>query len=226
MESFKPDYRNVLAAARNKRAAYHGNYARKWSSVFTQTACNKNSLAGYENLCYIAADDPKLYADLFRRVGEVILVIWSRFVKNFRDIFSVLCFGDDLGFKSSTLLDPEDIRRHLIPPYRRIIELVHSCNIPFLLHSCGCIFSVMEDLIETAGIDAKHSNEDSIAPFSIWVERYGQRIGNFGGVDTDVLCQMSEKDIRTYVRNVIVHSTGHGGFAVNKTTFSGAGGQL
>ncbi len=28
----------------------------------------------------------------------------------------------------------------------------------FLLHSCGCIFEVMEDILAT-GIDAKHSNE-------------------------------------------------------------------
>ncbi|MDR1030283.1 MAG: hypothetical protein LBL76_05370 [Treponema sp.] len=45
---------------------------------------------------------------------------------------------------------------------------------PFLLHSCGCIFKVMDDLI-AARIDAKHSNEDAIAP-------YGRRIGNFGGL--------------------------------------------
>lgn len=171
-------------------------------------------LTGYETLCYIAADDPQLYGDMFRKVGDVLLAIWSHFLTEYSDIFVVLRFGDDLGFKSSTLLDPNDIRRHLIPQYRRIIELVHSYNKPFLLHSCGNIFPVMEDLIETAGIDAKHSNEDSIAPFSLWVERYGERIGNFGGVDTDVLCQKPEEDIKAYVRNVIEQSTGHRGFAV------------
>jgi uroporphyrinogen decarboxylase len=171
-------------------------------------------LVGYENLCYIAVDDPKLYADLFRTVGDVILAIWSRFVKDFGDVFAVLRFGDDLGFKSSTLLAPEDIRRHIIPQYRRIIALVHGSGKPFLLHSCGNIFSVMDDLIEAAGIDAKHSNEDLIAPFSLWVQRYGQRIGNFGGVDTDVLCQMSERDIRAYVGQVIGHTSGHGGIAI------------
>jgi uroporphyrinogen decarboxylase len=119
-----------------------------------------------------------------------------------------------LGFKSSTLFAPEDIRRHLIPQYRRIIALVHGSGKPFLLHSCGNIFSVMDDLIEAAGIDAKHSNEDLIAPFSLWVQRYGQRISNFGGVDTDVLCQMSERDIRAYVGQVIGHTSGHGGIAI------------
>ena len=72
----------------------------------------------------------------------------------------------------------------------------------FLLHSCGSIFAVMDDLIDSAGIDAKHSNEDSIAPFSVWIERYGERIGNFAGVDADVLCQSSPDEIAEYVGRI------------------------
>ena len=69
-----------------------------------------------------------------------------------------------------------------------MIALVHAAGKPFLWHSCGNIFSVMEDMI-AAGIDAKHSNEDVIAPFDVWIERYGDRIGLFGGVDVDILCR-------------------------------------
>ncbi|HUV06097.1 MAG TPA: uroporphyrinogen decarboxylase family protein, partial [Spirochaetia bacterium] len=105
-------------------------------------------LVGYEPLCYIAVDDPELYSDLFDAVGRVMSAIWERFLDEFGDIYSVCRFGDDLGFKSSTLLDPDHIRTHMIPQYRRIIQLVHSHGKPFLLHSCGNIFSVMEDLIE------------------------------------------------------------------------------
>jgi len=55
------------------------------------------------------------------------------------------------------------------------------------LHSCGCIFEVMEDLI-ALGIDAKHSNEDQIAPFGRWIDLYNDRIGLFGGIDMNSLC--------------------------------------
>lgn len=54
------------------------------------------------------------------------------------------------------------------------------------MHSCGCIFSLMDDLI-VAGIDAKHSNEDQIAPFSRWIDDYSERIGLFGGFDMNEL---------------------------------------
>ena len=169
-------------------------------------------LVGYEALCYIRMDDPELYHDLFAKIGWSNLRIWKRFLEEFGDIYCVCRFGDDLGFRTATLLPPEDIRELVIPQYRPIIQAVHAAGKPFLLHSCGHIFEVMEDLI-AAGIDAKHSNEDQIAPFSYWVETYGDRIGNFGGIDTDVVCRMDADAMFDYIQDVVQKSVGHGGFA-------------
>jgi uroporphyrinogen decarboxylase len=158
-------------------------------------------ITGFQELCYIKADDEDLYRDLFVKVGDMLYAVWDRFLKEFGDFFCVCRFGDDLGYKSNTLLDAEDIRKHIIPRYKRIIDLIHSAGKPFLLHSCGCIFNVMDDLI-AAGIDAKHSNEDVIAPYSRWIDSYGSRIGNFGGLDTDVLCASSKVDLASYTTDV------------------------
>lgn len=171
-------------------------------------------LVGYTDLCYLAVDDPELYADLFNQMGKTSLQIWERFLERYAEDFCVLRFGDDLGFKSTTLLSAADLRTHVLPQYKRIVERVHAYGRPFLLHSCGAIFDVMEDLIGDVGIDAKHSNEDQIAPFTTWFERYGSRIGNFGGIDTDHLCQKSEAEIGRLVRAVMDASVGHGGFAL------------
>ncbi len=170
-------------------------------------------LVGYENLCYLSVDEPELYTQLFERVGDVMVKIWVRFMQEFSDIYCVLRFGDDLGYRSSTMLSANDVRRLIIPQYKRVIDIVHAYGKPFLFHSCGCIFNVMEDLINVAGIDAKHSNEDEIAPFPVWVERYGDRIGNFGGIDTDVVCRTPKAEMREYIADVVKQCSGHGGFA-------------
>ena len=60
----------------------------------------------------------------------------------------------------------------------------------------------MDELI-TAGIDAKHSNENNIAPFEYWTKEYGGKIGNFGGVDMNVLCTFDEKEISEYVGDLL-----------------------
>lgn len=169
-------------------------------------------LVGYMDLCFMREDEPELYEAVFQKVGEVALGIWKRFLRDYGDIYCVCRFGDDLGFKSATLLAPDDVRNWIIPQYKKIIDAVHEAGKPFLLHSCGCIFEVMDDLI-AAGINAKHSNEDQIAQFPVWVERYGDKIGNFGGIDTDAVCRLPKDEMEVYIREVIEKCQGHGGFA-------------
>jgi len=145
-------------------------------------------LVGYEYLSYMQIDNPELYAALHQKIGDLMKNIWDRFLKYYAEYFVGCRFGDDLGFKTNLLLSPETIKQHILPQYKRIINAVHQANKPFLYHSCGCIFDMMEDVIEI-GINAKHSNEDVIAPFDRWIELYGGRIGLFGGIDVDILCQ-------------------------------------
>lgn len=156
-------------------------------------------LVGYTSLCYLSVDDPDLYEALFEKAGDLLTSIWTHFLDKYGDAYCVCRFGDDLGFHSSTLLSEEDVTRLILPQYKRIVKLVHTYEKPFLLHSCGCIFGVMDALIQDVKIDAKHSNEDSIAPFSRWIEAYGDRIGNFGGLDTNVLCDIDNTDLERYV---------------------------
>ena len=52
----------------------------------------------------------------------------------------------------------------------------------------------MDDVI-ALGIHAKHSNEDGIAPYEQWIERYGDRIGLLGGIDLDILCVKTPDEV-------------------------------
>lgn len=168
---------------------------------------------GFMHLAYTSSDDPELYEALFRKVGDIFLAIWTRFMELYGDMYCVLRMGDDLGFKTNTLLPTNDIRRLIVPEYARVVGLVHAYNKPFLLHSCGNIFDVMDDIIGTAKINAKHSNEDQIGAFPIWVERYGERIGNFGGIDTDAVCRLSAPEIKEYVIDTLRRVENCGGIA-------------
>jgi len=155
-------------------------------------------LVGLEGLCYMQADDPELFSRLYRRIGDVMVQLWSEFLSRHADTFVLCRMGDDLGYKTSTFFPPPMINACIIPQYRRIIEQVHAAGKPFLLHCCGNIFGVMDSIIKT-GIDAKHSNEDQIAPFDKWIEDYNDRIGLFGGIDVDVLCCRSPQQVEEKV---------------------------
>lgn len=151
-------------------------------------------LVGLEYLPYMQVDDPDLYADLFGKIGDLMCTLWGPFLEKYKDAFAACRFGDDLGFKSSLLTNPSTLREHIFPQYQRVIDLIHGAGRPFLFHCCGCIFDVMDEIIDL-GIDAKHSNEDAIAPFTRWIEDYGDRIGLLGGFDMDFLCTQDEKEV-------------------------------
>ena len=158
-------------------------------------------LVGFERLCYLQFDDPRLFRDIYEKIGALQVKLWADLLSRFGDLFAVCRIGDDMGFKSATLISPEPIIEHIVPQYKRIIAIIHDSGKPFLLHSCGCIFDVMDAFID-AGTDAKHSNEDVIAPFSVWLEKYGDRIGLFGGIDLDWLCIHEPDEVYEYVLDV------------------------
>jgi uroporphyrinogen decarboxylase len=92
-------------------------------------------LVGYEHLCVMQYTDPELFADLFIKIGDLWVTLWKYVIERYSGIFVFFRMGDDLGFKTSTLLEPETIRQHIFPQYSRIINLVHqsgknSCSIP------------------------------------------------------------------------------------------------
>ncbi len=160
---------------------------------------SSQDLVGYEPLCIMQYTDPELFADLFNRIGDLYVELWSEMIRRYGDIFVFFRMEDDLGFKTQTLLEPGTIRQHIVPQYKKVVDLVHNGGKKFLLHSCGNIFDVMEDLIGT-GIDAKHSNEDEIAPFETWIEKYNDRIGLFGGIDVNTICLNSGQEVFRIVK--------------------------
>ncbi|MBN1865323.1 MAG: hypothetical protein JW808_10515 [Victivallales bacterium] len=164
---------------------------------------NAEDLVGLEHLPFMQVDEPELYAELFVRIGDYLCILWQELLDNYQGAFVACRFGDDLGFKSSLLTNPRTVRDHILPQYKRVIDIVHEAGKPFLFHSCGCLFEVMEDIIDV-GIDAKHSNEDAIAPFDRWIADYGSRIGLAGGFDMDFLCQKSADEVYAAV---IEHGT-------------------
>ena len=151
-------------------------------------------LVGFQYLAYLQADNPELFAELYHKIGDLMVDIWTVFLERYAGAFAICRFGDDLGFKTSTLVSPAVIRQYVLPQYKRVIDLIKGAGKPFLWHSCGKIFTIMEDVL-ALGINAKHSNEDIIAPFDRWISLYGGRIGLLGGIDVDLLCQKQPAEI-------------------------------
>jgi uroporphyrinogen decarboxylase len=169
-------------------------------------------LAGYDRLCYLLADDERLAADLFEAVGSRLVRYYERVAAH--PAVGALISNDDWGFKSQTMLSPRDMRRFVFPWHKRIVEAVHAAGKPAILHSCGNLESVMDDIIEEMGFDAKHSFEDAILPVEEAYDRYGDRIAILGGIDVDYLCRAAPEDIYRRSRAMLRRAAERGGYAL------------
>jgi uroporphyrinogen decarboxylase len=138
---------------------------------------NAIGLTGFDNLCYLLADDPALAEAIFNRVGEGIVAYYRQIAGC--DSVGALISNDDWGFKTQTMLSPADMRRYVFPWHRRIVETGHAAGKPVILHSCGNLESVMEDVIEM-GYDGKHSYEDAIQPVERFYDAYRGRLAVIG----------------------------------------------
>jgi uroporphyrinogen decarboxylase len=168
-------------------------------------------LLGYEGISYLLFDDPGLIEAVFQEVG-------TRVVEYFRTLASFACvgalrYGDDLGFKTQLLLRPDDFRRFVLPWHRRIVAMAHAQGKPIILHSCGNLSAVIEDIIAT-GWDARHSFEDVIEPVWTAKARYGNRIAHLGGFDMVKLPSMTEEQVRAHTRFLFERCAPGGGWAL------------
>jgi len=160
-----------------------------------------SQLMGVMGLSYALIDQPDLVDAVFDRIGKLILNADKQIAT--MDAIGALRQGDDLGFKTATFLKPDLLRKHIFPVYKGMAEEAHNNGKPFILHSCGNLAEVHEDLIEYCKIDAKHSFEDAILPVGDFKKQYGKRITPLGGLDVDVICRASKDELKAYTRKQI-----------------------
>ncbi len=101
-----------------------------------------------------------------------------------------LWFGEDLGSQTSTLISPQMWRGLFKPRYRRMFGELRrqKPDLILIMHSDGAVAPLIEDFIEL-GVDVYNPVQPNVPgsdPREL-KERFGARIGFFGGIDQQVL---------------------------------------
>ena len=158
-------------------------------------------LMGYETLCYSLFDARDLVQAISDRILELTRAMTDRLLTFERVQF--IWGSDDLGYRSGTLISPQDTRTFILPGHREMAQMTHDAGRLYLLHSCGNLSAIMPDLLDDVKIDAKHSFEDTIERVTEVKHTYGQRTALLGGIDVDFLCRASTEQVRQRVRETI-----------------------
>lgn len=169
-------------------------------------------LMGLEPLSLAIYDQPELVAGLFARIGRALTVAAAKLAV--LDGIGAYRFGDDLGYKNSTMISPAKLRELVFPWAKSVVFAAHRAGKPFVLHSCGQLAAVMDDLIGEVGIDAKHSFEDVIMPVTEAKRLWGNRVAILGGIDVHFLCTANPREIAERTKRTLDFCAPGGGYAM------------
>ncbi len=169
-------------------------------------------LMGYETLCYKLYDDRARVKAIADHLLDLYTVMLERILEF--DCVKIVWGSDDMGFKTGPMIGPDDLREFVLPGHKKMAAMSHAAGLPYLLHSCGNLSTIMDDLIEDVKIDAKHSFEDTIEDVRDLKKQYGDRLTLLGGIDVDFLCRADEAAIRARVRDTLEICMPGGGYCL------------
>ena len=159
-----------------------------------------HSIFGFENFMLLVHDDCGLIEEVLERHAAFYAELARRLVAYDLTFFYA---GDDLAYKSGTLIDPELMRRMWVPRMARILEPAAEKGMPILFHSDGNITALIGDLLDI-GVNAINP----IEPYGMDIrqvrKRFGTRLCLVGNLDVGgALSTGTPEQVRAEARQLI-----------------------
>lgn len=101
---------------------------------------------------------------------------------------------DDWGMQFSPFISPESFRELFKPVYRKIAEACDERDIDFMLHSCGCVLPLVDDMID-AGIDVFQFDQPEAGGSRMWAEKYGGKAAFYCPVDIQMVMPTGDREL-------------------------------
>lgn len=162
---------------------------------------NVIDLVGFERLCFMIYEDEELTKAIFNEVGSRLLRFYE--ICSAIEPVGALIVNDDWGFKTQTMLSPDMLRQFVFPWHKRIVGTIHRNGKYAILHSCGNLTDVMDEIVDELKYDAKHSFEDNILPVEQAWKLWHDRIAILGGIDMDFLVRSEPEVIKERCRKLL-----------------------
>ena len=177
----------------------------QYGDIFTMTW----EMMGFENFSMAVYEQPELVGELNNRVGEIVVGMFERMTAH--PAVDILWYSDDIAYASGLMVSPALLRKYFFPWLKAIGDLARAVGKPFIYHTDGVLWDVMEDII-ACGVDALHPIEPKAMAIAGVKRRYGDRLCLIGHVDVDLLSRGTTDEVREQVRRNIREAGFDGGY--------------
>jgi len=176
----------------------------QYGDIFTMTW----EMMGFEAFSMAVYEDPELVDALNQKLGAIVLSMYERMAVH--PAVDILWYSDDIAYATGLMISPALLRKYFFPWLKKIGDLARASGKPFMYHTDGVLYDIMEDII-ACGVDALHPIEPKAMELAEVKRRYGDRLCLIGHVDVDMLARGTREQVRAQVRKNIAEAwTGTG----------------
>jgi uroporphyrinogen decarboxylase len=169
-----------------------------------------NDARGIENFLADMAGEPEFAQSMLDTIIRKNLVMLENLI-SYANIDGIL-LGSDWGSQQSLLMSPEIWRKMIAGGEKREYDLIKGVGKHVWIHSCGCVTSIIPDLIEM-GVDVLNPVQPECMDVFKLKDDFGSRLTFFGGISTQrTLPMCSPAEIKTEVREIVEYMSRNGGY--------------
>ena len=166
---------------------------------------------GFETFSFALIENPELIELMFNKIGSIVLNLFETCLTF--DNIGALFYSDDIAINSGLFVSPKIYKKYLFPWMKKIGDLCQKYDVPFIFHSDGNIWDVMDDL-KDCGINALQPLEPQAIDIVEVKEKRGKEFCLVGNIDVDLLARGTTDEVRNEVKRLLRLVAPGGGFCL------------
>lgn len=165
---------------------------------------------GIENFLADLAGAPEFAGELLRYIVDTNLTVLPRIVEN--EHIDGILLGSDWGTQNDLIMSPKTWRELIKDGEARQYRVIRGAGKDVMVHSCGCILRVMDDIVEL-GVRILNPVQPECMDLGFLKEKYGGDITFWGGISTQrTLPYGTPDEVRRETERVIKLMSAGGGY--------------
>lgn len=169
-------------------------------------------LMGAEVFFFSLIENELLIERMFDQVGIIQFEVFKKVIEF--DTVGAVLMPDDIAHNLGLFISPKYLRKYLFPWYKKIGDVCRERGLPYIYHSDGNLWEVMEDIIDV-GFVALHPIQPSCMDIKEVKEKYGDRLCLIGNINLDyTLTRGTPEEVVAEVRQRIREIAPGGGYCV------------
>ena len=202
-----PKINNEDIKRRTEKVINNGRDSFKVGKIGTFLFERAWSLRGMEQLFLDFYEEEDFVHELFSRITDYNVTVINEALRYPIDGFY---FGDDYGQQTGMLMSPSLWTQFIKPYLERAFAPIKEKGLPIILHSCGKILDILDDLVEI-GLDCYQTVQPEVYDLKELKKRFGRRLSFYGAISTQQFLPFAKPEEVEVKVNETISILGTGG---------------